>query len=334
MASGELLKKLFQSYKRRDDDSFYSAAVQVVAEEKRKNHNVLARDLQRILENGNGRLVDPDNLRTFETLPRDRERNAILIEVRSPDRYLPDIIINDGLKQQIEIITEEFRSSTILQTYGLKPRQKLLFFGPPGCGKTLAAEIISGELGLPLLYARFDAIVSSYLGETATNLRKVFDYANRGNWVVFFDEFDAIGKSRDDHDEHGELKRVVNTFLQLLDGFQGESIFIAATNHEGLLDNALWRRFDDVLYFNKPDTAAIKQLLKLKLKGFSHKTLAMEKFIPPMGGWAHADIERVCLEAIKIAVLSGQNELTDAHFQQALERQQHRAKLISNLGQP
>lgn len=331
MASGDLLKKLFQSYKKRDDDSFYSAAAQIIAEEKRKNHNVLARDLQKILENGNGRVVDADHLRKFEALPRDRERNAVLFEVKSPDRYLSDIIIDDSVKQQLEIVIEEFRSGAILRTYGLRPRHKLLFFGPPGCGKTLAAEVLSGELGLPLLYARFDAIISSYLGETAANLRKVFDYARRGNWVVFFDEFDAIGKSRDDQDEHGELKRVVNTFLQLLDGFQGESLFVAATNHEGLLDNALWRRFDDVLYFDRPDEQAINHLLELKLRGFSYKGVNLKPFAAKMTGWSHADIERVCLEAVKIAVLSGQDRLNQGHIQQAIERQQHRTVLISTL---
>ena len=331
MASGDLLKKLFQSYKKRDDDSFYSTAARIISEEKRKNHNVLARDLQKILENGNGRVVDSENLRQFEALPRDRERNVFLFEIKSPDRYLSDMIINEKLERQIEIVLEEFRSSSILHTYGLQPRHKLLFFGPPGCGKTLAAEALSGELGLPLLYARFDAIVSSYLGETAANLRKVFDYARRGSWIVFFDEFDAIGKSRDDQDEHGELKRVVNTFLQLLDGFQGESLFIAATNHEGLLDDALWRRFDDVLHFDKPDGNAIQQLLKLKLRGISHKSVKLDAFAPKMKDWSHADVERVCWEAIKIAVLLGQDKLEEAHFQEAFDRQQYRASLISRL---
>jgi SpoVK/Ycf46/Vps4 family AAA+-type ATPase len=331
MASGDLLKKLFHSYKKRDDDGFYSTAIQIISEEKRKNHNILARDLQKILENRNGRVVDADNLRKFETLPKDKERNTVLFEIKSPDRYLSDLVIGDKLKQQIEVVIEEFHSSAILKTYGLQPRHKLLFFGPPGCGKTLTAEILSGELGLPFLYARFDAIISSYLGETASNLRKVFDYANRGNWVVFFDEFDAIGKSRDGQGDHGELKRVVNTFLQLLDGFQGESIFIAATNHESLLDNALWRRFDDVLYFNRPSEEDIKQLIKLKLRGFSHKAVDLDVLAHKMKGWSHADVERVCIDAIKIAVLLGLDQVHNTHFQQAFQRQQYRANLLEKL---
>lgn len=329
MASGDLLKKLFKSYKQRDDDGFYSAANQIITEEQQKNHNMLARDLQRILENGNGRSVNTNDLRKFESLPRDRERDSTLVEVRSPDRYLPDIILSEDVVEQIDIILDEFRASDILQTYSLQPRRKLLFCGPPGCGKTLCAEVLSSELGLPLLYTRFDAIISSYLGETAANLRKVFEYASRGRWVVFFDEFDAIGKSRDDHEEHGELKRVVNTFLQLLDSFHSDSLVIAATNHEQLLDNALWRRFDDILYFDKPNQEQISRLLELKLRSFRRKNLNLTKFVSNLMGWSQADIERVCLEAMKISVLSGKDQIDEGTFQTALKRQEYRAKIIS-----
>ena len=329
MASGELLKKLFKSYKQQDDDSFKTVAQQIIAEEQRKNHNLLARDLQHILENNYNRSLKGDGLRKFESLPRDRERDTVLLEIRSPDRYLMDIVLSDDVKQQVDIILEEFQAKAVLQTYGLQPIGKLLFCGPPGCGKTLCAEVISGELGLPLLYTRFDAVISSYLGETAANLRKVFDYASRGSWVVFFDEFDAIGKSRDDLGEHGELKRVVNTFLQLMDSFQSESLLIAATNHEGLLDRALWRRFDDILYFDRPGGEQILQLLNLKLKSFRHKNLHLTEFVPHMTGWSYADIEHVCLEAMKISILSGQDQINNTIFQDALERQKKRATVIS-----
>src|SRR5690606_1481885 len=183
--------------KQRDDEAFRITAMQIIAEEQQKNHHVLARDLQRILENGSARTLNSAGLREFGSLPRDRERGTLLLEIRSPDRYMTDIVLSDDLKNQIDIILDEYRARDILRTYGLQPRSKLLFCGPPGCGKTLCAEVLASELGLPLLYTRFDAVISSYLGETASNLRKVFDYASRGTWVVFFDEFDAIGKSRD-----------------------------------------------------------------------------------------------------------------------------------------
>lgn len=337
MTSGELLKKLFKSYQQRDDNSFRIAAAEIIAAEQRKNHNLLAQDLKKILTNGNGNGNNQDGhyqlnstgLRKFENLPKDNEQGTLLLDIRSSNKFLSDIVLDDDISRQIEIVTEEFHSSAILNTYNLKPRRKILFCGPPGCGKTLGAEVLAGELGLPLLYTRFDAVISSYLGETASNLRKIFDYASRGTWIVFFDEFDAIGKSRDNVEEHGELKRVVNTFLQLLDNFQSDSLFIAATNHEGLLDNALWRRFDDIIYFNRPSAKQIFTLIDLKLKTFKHKKLQPELFISEMEGWSYSDVERVCIEAMKISVLANSNEIDNNVFSRSLDRQKHRNYLVN-----
>jgi SpoVK/Ycf46/Vps4 family AAA+-type ATPase len=328
MASGDSLKKLFKSFKQLDNEGFYSAAFELINQEKQKKHNVLARDLQKILENGNEKSVSSAHLVDFQKMPKDHERGTLLFELRSADRYLDDIVLNDDVREQVDNIIREFSASEILRTYGLSPRRKLLFAGPPGCGKTLCANVVAAELGLPLLYTRFDAVISSYLGETAANLRKVFDFAETGTWVVFFDEFDAIGKSRDDLSEHGELKRVVNTFLQLLDSFKSDSIFIAATNHEALLDNALWRRFDDILYFDKPSIDQIKKLLKLKLVSVNHRKLSLETFAAKMIGFSHSDVERVCFDAIKISILNDESEITNSTFNQALYSQTRRSKLI------
>lgn len=328
MASADLIKKLFKSYKQRDDEKFYATALEVIAEEKRKNHKILARDLRFILDNGNNNGLHDSNIMNFQKLPRDKERGTILAEIRNPNRYLTDIILHDNLTQQMLSIFSEYRAKSILKTHGLTPKLKMLFAGPPGCGKTLCAEVIAHELGLPLLYIRFDSVISSYLGETAANLRKVFDYAEQGSWVVFFDEFDAIGKSRNNLDEHGELKRVVNTYLQLVDNFQSDSLIIAATNHELLLDKALWRRFDDILYFDVPDNVQITDLIKLKLKSIHHKKLNYEDFIEHMVGWSHADIERVCLDAIKISILGNDDEVTNHHFKKAFEQQTERFNII------
>lgn len=327
MASGDLLKSLFRSFKQGDEERFYAIAQQIIAEEKRKSHNILARDLQLILENGKVKPISSPTLYDFEKLPRDRERETVLLEIRSVERILSDIILDDEVKTQVEIILEEYDAREILSAHQLQPRRKLLFAGPPGCGKTLCAEVIAGELGLPVLYTRFDAVISSYLGETASNLRKVFEFAAKGTWVVFFDEFDAIGKSRDDLGEHGELKRVVNTFLQLLDGFQSDSLFIAATNHEQLLDNALWRRFDEILFFAKPSKEQIPELLRLKLRNLPHK-VNYDKFVSQMAGWSHADIEHVCIDAMKMGILAHKETVDNSLFAQALERQQRRAAII------
>jgi SpoVK/Ycf46/Vps4 family AAA+-type ATPase len=183
---------------------------------------------------------------------------------------------------------------------------------------------------LPLLYTHFDAVVSSYLGETASNIRKVFEYASRGSWVVFFDEFDAIGKSRDDPTEHGELKRVVNSFLQLLDGFHSESIVIAATNHEALLDSALWRRFDEVIFFGPPSREQIEPLLELKLRPLRHSNVKLSRFVPKLAGLTHADVERICRDAMKTCLMDGEANLSSEALSGAIERQRRRLAIIES----
>lgn len=328
MASGDLLKNLFISYKQGNEERFYAIAREIIASELKKKHSVLARDLQRILENGTSKPISALSFPSFEKLPQDKERGASLIEIRSVERFLDDIVLSETVMAQVKTIIREYSAKEHLSIYGFHPKRKLLFAGPPGCGKTLCAEIIAGEIGLPILYTRFDAVISSYLGETASNLRRIFDFAAKGTWVIFFDEFDAIGKSRDDPTEHGELKRVVNTFLQLLDSFQSESIFIAATNHEKLLDRALWRRFDDILFLNPPTQEQILQVIKLKLRNFPH-SIDYESFVKQMIGWSHADIERVCTEAMKISILENENKVKDSIFSRSLQQQAQRIEIIS-----
>lgn len=333
MASGDLLKRLFTSYRRGDSKEFYIAAQELIAEEEQRNHHILARDLQKILENGNGRPVSSIRRFDLDQLPQDRERGTTLLEIRTPQRYLDELIISPELHDQIDVMLNEYRAIQVLQANNLRARQKLLLAGPPGCGKTLCAEVIASELGLPLIYTRFDAVISSYLGETAANLRKVFQYAQRGTWVVFFDEFDAIGKSREDVEDHGELKRVVNTFLQLMDNFVSDSIFIAATNHERLLDRALWRRFDDILFFDRPTADQIRKLIDIKLSSVRHRELNIENFVNLMVGWSHADVERVCFEAMKIGLLLRHTVINDEIFMLAYDRQRRRLEIVQKTMQ-
>jgi hypothetical protein len=218
MARADLLKKLFESYQSRDDNAFRATADELINEERKKQHPVLANELQRILANGTRKLEHVHGTGPgFDPVPMDSERRTPLLTIRTPDRYFNDLVLRPDARGTLDRIMTEVRGWEILEANGLRPTRRLLFCGPSGCGKTAAAEAMSAELGLPMLYVRFDSVVSSLLGETAANLRKVFDYASRGQWIVFFDEFDAIGRSRDDATEHGEIKRVVNSFLQLLE---------------------------------------------------------------------------------------------------------------------
>ncbi|MDE2815634.1 MAG: ATP-binding protein, partial [Chloroflexota bacterium] len=198
--------------------------------------------------------------------------------------FFQDLVLDVETQDLLFKVMREFVEWDVLEENGLRPSHKLLFCGPPGCGKTATAETIAGELGLPLIYVRFDSVVSSLLGETATNLRKVFEFIGRDTWIVLFDEFDAIGRSRDDITEHGEIKRVVNSFLQMLDNFDGRSLIVAATNFEQALDPALWRRFDEVVRFERPTQVQIERLMKIRLQPFSNSRLSIREYANQLEG--------------------------------------------------
>lgn len=327
MASGDLLKQLFQSYRRRKDDEFQSAALRIIAEERQKKHHTLATQLEGILLNGS---PSPSlNGTTNDDLPKDRERNSVLLEVRAPKRYLAEMVLSEENAAKITSLILEYNRGDVLRSHGMTSRTKLLFCGPPGCGKSMCAEVIASELALPMLYTRFDSVISSYLGETASNIRKVFDYTARGTWVLFFDEFDAIGKSREDISEHGELKRVVNSFLQILDAFRSESLVVAATNHEGLLDRALWRRFDEIVYFDLPTIGQITQLLQRKLGNFPHAKINYSLLARQLKGFSHAAVERVCLNAIRTCIVGNLPEVTLDQLQRAAFAERKRMALAA-----
>jgi SpoVK/Ycf46/Vps4 family AAA+-type ATPase len=326
MARSDLLKRLFRSYRGRNDAAFLEAAREIVAEERKKHHEVLADELLRILDNG--AVPSPNGAKHFDPIPKDADRGAPLIEVSEPDRYLQDVILTDFQSRVLEKTLVEFRQWEVLEANALRPANKLLFCGPPGCGKSATAAALSAELGVPLITVRFDAVVSSLLGETAANLRKVFDYAARGTWVLLFDEFDAIGRSRDDPTEHGELKRVVNTFLQMLDRFGGRSLVVAATNYERSLDAALWRRFDEVIRFEKPDRCGVERLLERKLAPLRPPPTVVPEAATRLEGSSFADVERVCVDILKRAAISGRRSLCKDDLEDALRWQEEREQAL------
>ena len=226
-------------------------------------------------------------------------------------------------------MVDEYQHKDIFKSYGLKPKQKILFAAPPGTGKTLSAKVISSELNFPLVYIRFDSIVSSYLGETATNLTKIFDFIEKGEWVVLFDEFDIIGKKRDDPYEHGEIKRVVNNFMQMLDNFKGDSLIIAATNHPHLLDTAIWRRFNDILYFDLPDLERRNDIFNKYLKVFERADdLDIGKFSDLTDEFSPADISQICEEALRRVILHNEREITNREVYWAIEQQNRKKDII------
>ncbi|EKO3914042.1 ATP-binding protein [Vibrio metschnikovii] len=311
MANGKILRQLIKAGSSGDLDAFRSISEAVIRDERQKQHHLLANDLEHILYGESTQPLKQSKRNVLPIPPVDKERGFPLLDVRQPQRPIEDVILSESNSSSIEELLEEHRRSDILRSYGMKPSGKIIFYGPPGCGKTLTAEVIAYELDLPLAIVRLDALVSSFLGETAANLRKVFDFISKNPMVVLFDEFDAIGKERDDSSEHGELRRVVNAVLQMMDAYQGESIILAATNHEKILDSAIWRRFDETIDFQLPDRVQLQQLLSLKLRGVRRQfDIDDDSIMDVFNQRSGADVERIVRRAVKRMILRSQEFLT------------------------
>lgn len=327
MASAKVLRQLIRAGSGGDIAAFKAASKSIIEEERQKQHHLLANDLEQILYGESKPVASSSLARLLPSLPTDKERGLPLLDIRQSQRSLEELVLSKVALAAMEDVLEEHRRADILRTYGLQPSSKVLFFGPPGCGKTMAAEVIAYELVLPLAIVRIDTLVSSYLGETAANLRKVFDFIEQNAVVALFDEFDALGKERADNNEHGELRRVVNAVLQMMDSYRGKSLLIAATNHEQILDSAVWRRFDDTLEFPLPSAELLPQILQLKLRGVRREfEVDAPELAKMFKGLSPADIERIVRRAIKRMILRNQEFLAVKDLSQAKEREMRSAR--------
>lgn len=311
MTNSELIKQLFLSFNNKDNEAFVQAAREYIEREKRKKHTIVAKELEKALYQTTGIADSQRRFKQNLPIPRDTEKGFPLLEIQYFELDFDNLILSQETKGQLERIIREFKDADILATYNLNYKKKILLCGKPGTGKTFSVQIISSVLNIPLVYIRFDAIISSYLGETAGNLRKVFDFIENGTWIALFDEFDIIGKNRDDNHEHGEIKRVVNNFLQMLDNFKGDSILFAATNHQNMLDSAIWRRFDAVIGYELPDEATRKHLFERYLRPIKRdKKINIDKAAKISQGLSPADIKMISIEAMKSAIIDARNSLT------------------------
>jgi len=318
MARGELMKKLLASYGR--DEEFRAIAEQIIDEEEKKNNRVLARSLRRTLEAGPSRQSRPKGLAPLIPFP---EAAGDFIELVEPTHTKQDIVLSNENVRVFIGLMREFRSAEEIRRRGLPVRSKLLFCGPPGCGKTLCAEIFAAELGLPLYIVKIDRLISSYLGETATNVRRIFEFARKQPCVIFFDEFDALARARDDNGEHNELRRVVNRLLIFIDRITPRGFLVAATNLDDALDPAVWRRFDEVIWFDLPDRAMTERFLRMRFKNIS-VAFNPVAYAPKVEGLSYAEIERISLQAIKTAIIDRRKEVRELDFQSALADERRR----------
>ncbi len=324
------LIEMVEAFVSKDNDAVYKIANEVIEDEEKKKHHLLASQLKRILmENPSAMNTNITLNQQIPTIPRDNEKGFRLLDVRKFFLDWNDTILTKNTEEILKRIVKELENEDILATYGLKPKRKILFYGPPGTGKTLTAKVMSSVIGYPLVYIRFESVISSYLGETASNLRKIFDYIEKGRWVVLFDEFDIIGKQRDDPTEHGEIKRVVNNFMLMLENYEGDSVIIASTNHPQLLDIGVWRRFDEIAYFDLPDKERRKKIFGKYLNVMKkNKNFNVNQFLDETEGFSGADIEQVCVEALKTAILNGEDSVSLDYLKEATSKKIETKKVI------
>jgi len=328
MTQSELIKQLFLSFNNKDNEAFIQAARAYIEREKRKKHTIVAKDLEKALYQTAASGSTQKRFKTSLPVPRDTEKGFPLLEIQHFDLDFDALLLSERTKNQLERIMLEFKDADVLASYNLEHKKKILLCGKPGTGKTFSVQAISSVLHIPVVYIRFDAIISSYLGETAGNLRKVFDFIESGTWIVLFDEFDIIGKNRDDPHEHGEIKRVVNNFLQMLDNIKGESILFAATNHQNILDTAIWRRFDAVIDYELPNEVTRQKLFEHYLKPLKRdKNLDLNHAAKQSKGLSPADIKMIAIEALKSAIIDHRDCLSAEDLKSAISQFIHREQV-------
>lgn len=302
MSRSDLILNLVQAGKKKDDILLNKTVEAIIAEERSKNHHLLANKLQGIINTpSNGFLVKNGH---------DKLEN-ILYE-KMPEKNFNDLIIDDYSKEICNDFIEEQFKSELLKSYNIAPKNRILLYGPPGNGKTSLAEVIANSLMVPLFVVRYEGVVGSFLGETANRLKNIFDYIRTQKCVLFFDEFDTIGKERGDLHETGEIKRVVSSLLLQIDKLPSYVTIVAASNHVELLDRAVWRRFQIIIKLEKPSKNQIEDFLIKSTKRFSIKwNLSYKSVSEKLIGLNYSDIEEFCYDIIRKKIISMPNENID-----------------------
>lgn len=301
MATAEQIKSLIRSHLSDHPEQFFTIALQVAAHEAKQGHGALADEIRV--------LVDKAKNRPGRIVPFTPDLNHLILTAEPTER-LGSLVLSDEMFCRIERILREYRQRAKLEKHGLTHRRKVLLVGPPGTGKTLTAAVLAGELHLPLYTILMDKIVTKFMGETSAKLRQIFDVIQQRRGVYLFDEFDAIGGERNRDDDVGEMRRVLNSFLQFIERDNSDSLVVAATNNPRILDQALFRRFDDVLHYSLPDTAEIVRLIENRLGTFRSKKFPSNTSAKAALSLSHAEISQACDDAIKEAILADQTAVT------------------------
>jgi SpoVK/Ycf46/Vps4 family AAA+-type ATPase len=294
MATIEQVKALIRAHFDSNDEKFKTVVLQIAAHEAKVGHTASAREIKDIIQN-------PKYLSKSKVVKLNNRLD--ILEQRMINVTLSDLIVSSEIEDKIKRVINEYHKKDILRKNGLMNRSKVLLAGDPGTGKTMTASVIANELYLPLYIIQFDRLITKYMGETSAKLRQVFDHIKEIRGVYLFDEFDAIGSDRSLDNDVGEMRRILNSFLQNLEDDESYSIIIAATNNPNILDKALFRRFDDVMEYKNPDAEQITRLFKMKLHGKASNDIFSEDVYKKALGLNHADIVKACEDAVKYSIL-------------------------------
>jgi SpoVK/Ycf46/Vps4 family AAA+-type ATPase len=321
MAKSEQLKALVRSHADGDDTRFYAIAMQVAAQAARSGHGKLAQELRSLIDDAKARAKVVQATHGLKPIPLAQPRGELagLLTVTYPKTRIADMALTAALRARLERVLAEQRQRARILDHGLSPMRKLLLAGPPGTGKTMTAAALAGELGLPLLSVQLHGLITKYMGETAAKLRLVFDAMQTTRGVYLFDEFDALGGERGTKNDVGEIRRVLNSFLQFLEQDESNSLVVASTNYVGLLDRALFRRFDAVLEYTLPIGEIAARVMKARLALLNTSGIDWSRASQTAEGLSHAEIAAACEQAAKNAILNGSTAVRDSELMLALE---------------
>lgn len=305
MPTADQLKALIKSHADGDDTRFYAIAMQVAAQAARSGHHRFAQELRKLVDaaKARGAAASAPRLKPVP-LVQPRGELAGLLTVAYPKTRFAEMALDDAVADRVQRVLLEQRQQHRIKEHGLPPLRKLLLLGPPGTGKTMTAAALAGELGLPLFAIQLDGLITKYMGETAAKLRLIFDAVQQTTAVYLFDEFDALGGERGTRNDVGEIRRVLNSFLQFLELDDSDSLIIAATNHPQLLDRAVFRRFDTVIHYSLPSKTAAESVMKARLALLDTSEVDWPTVLNATEGLSHGEMARACEQAAKNVILA------------------------------
>jgi SpoVK/Ycf46/Vps4 family AAA+-type ATPase len=321
MATSEQVKALIRSHAEGDDTRFYAIAMQVAAQAARNGHGKFAQELRDLVDQmkARGKALEPARGPRAVPLAQPRGELAGLLTVTYSKTRLADMALPQALHSRLERVLVEQNQREKIRVHGFAPIRKLLLVGRPGTGKTMTASALAGELGLPLFNIQLDVLITKYMGETASKLRLVFDAVQATRGVYLFDEFDALGGERGSKNDVGEIRRVLNSFLQFLEQDESDSLVIGATNHVQLLDRALFRRFDAVLEYALPTAEIAISVMQARLSLLDTSKIDWTAASTAADGLSHAEIAHACEQAAKNAILDHSTEVRQDELTMALQ---------------